>query len=296
MYMKIVEKYYGYPVISPQYDDYNDIFDIQVDSIEIPTEEVILVRIRIQIENKDLLKLIESGHALFTVHFEESRTCYREIVQFKDLEYEHKISFGKIREKIEVCGFITTTTSIDKFNSDSMHQFYKDNEIAYDPYQIIGISSGVVIEIVKEEDDVQEPKSIFAIIANKNENESMYKLEWSESKIIIMMPHEQFKIYTKLSNRNQFKNQSRDILLAKIVMPVMIATFNELKESIDNYEDKIWYKSIIKAFQDKKIDFENELKKESFDSYHFTQLLFESVYSKAMDQIIELLSLRGEDD
>jgi len=292
--MKIVDKYYGYPIISPIVDDFNDVFDIQVDSIKNSEDEVLWVKIRIQMTNSEILKLIESGKAIFTIHFEESKTCFREIVQFKTLEYELKIPFGKIRDKIEVCGFITTTSLISNFKSDSMHQFYKDIDIVYEPYQIIGTSSGTTIELIKGEDDISEPKSIFAIVANQDDDVKVYGLDFNEDRIVIKMPKNQFKIYAQLSARNRLKNQTQDILLAKIVMPVMIETFNELKQSADMYEDKLWFKSIIKAFEDKKIDFMKELEKEGYDSYYFSQILFDSVFSKALDQTLELMTLGEE--
>lgn len=292
--MKIVDKYYGYPIISPSSDDFSGVFDIQVDSIELPDEELLLVKTVIQIEDKGLLKLISDNKVVFTVHFEESKTCYREIIQFQTLENEFKIPFGKIRDKIEVCGFITTTTEINDFKSDNMHSFYEDIEINYEPYQIIGISSSIVIDLVKAEDDIKEPKSIFAIIPNKEENSKMYKLDWTENRIIIGMPESDFKIYAQLTSRNLLQNQTQEILLAKIVMPVMVEAFNLLKNSRDLYNDLLWYKSVVKAFEDKNIDIEKELDKESFEPYKYSQILFDTIYPKALQQVVDLVNQRED--
>ncbi len=294
MYMRIVDKYYGYPVISHSSDDFNSVFDIQVDSIELPDEEVLLVKTVIELEDREILKLISENKIVFTIHFEESKTCYREIVQFKTLKNEFKIPFGKVRDKIEVCGFLTTTTEIKGFKSDNMHPFYKNMEVNYEPYQIIGFSSSIVIDLVKEEDEIKEPKSIFAIISNKDENSKTYELDWNENRIIIKMPENDFKIYGQLSSRNLLQNQTQEILLAKIVMPVMVEAFNLLKNSIDLYSNLLWFKSIVKTFKDKNINIEKELDKESFDAYKYAQILFDSIYPKALQQVVDLINIRED--
>ena len=53
------------------------------------------------------------------------------------------------------------------------------------------------------------------------------------------MPENDFKIYGQLSSRNLLQNQTQEILLAKIVMPVMVEAFNLLKNSIDLYKQFI---------------------------------------------------------
>lgn len=293
--MRVVNKYYGYPVISNEGDDFKERFTLDVDSVRLDSEEAILIKLRIQMENQDILNLISKGQAMFTIHLEESKTCFREIVQFNEFEHDFKIPLGKIREKVEVCGFITTTQEIKKFKSESMHDFYRDIDINFEPYQIIGISTSSIIEVIKEEDEIKEPKSIFAIIANKDEDAKEYKLEWSESRIIIQMPTDDYSTYARLAERNRLSNQTQDILLASVVMPVIVETLNELKSSSTHYVDKLWYKSIIQTFKDKKIDFEKILtnsESDDFDSYYYSQVLFEGIYGKAFNQVFELLKMK----
>src|SRR5690606_15116323 len=122
-----------------------------------------------------------------------------------------------------------------------------------------------------------------------------YKIELGEERIIIQMPKDEFKTYNQLVSRNKLENKSQDILLAMIVMPVMVETFNQILQSEGMYVDKLWYKSIVKAFKDKKMYIE-KLRRGEFDCNKSSQELFNSSFGKAMNQIVDMQSSGGYEE
>jgi hypothetical protein len=154
---------------------------------------------------------------------------------------------------------------------------------------MIAISNYNLVEIVKEPDEIKTASSIFIVIPDKSKKEEIIKIDLQEERIVITMPEDDFKLYDRLSRQNRITNYHREILLSNIVMPVMVEVFQLLKDSEGLYERRIWYKSIVEAYEKKNIDIVSELQKEDFSPLKFSQIIFDNVIQKAMKQVESLL-------
>jgi hypothetical protein len=291
--MKLTNKYYGYPVLSPLSDDYQGIFQVTIDATIDEELETFIFKAIIQLDNDDLRALVQNYSAQFTIHLEESKTCFREIIVFSDFEHQFSIPFGKIRENVEVTAFITATKHIQGFNPQTVHPFYESVSIHYEPYQIIGVSEPKTIEVSKEIDEIKDSASIFSIISNKTELEKYIQIELTDERIVIVMPEMDFNIYNRLMRQNSLKNRHKDILLSNIVMPIMVEVLQLLKESQFLYDEKIWYKSLVKAYKEKNIDIIQAFSANTFSSYYYAQVIFDAVISKSLNQVEILAEERG---
>lgn len=287
--MKLTDKYYGYPVISALSDDFEGLFSTDINVVKDDINEQFIISVRIVLENDDFHELLKSNMVSFSLHLEESRTCFREVHNFNQLDYTFVIPYGKVRENIEVCTFLTTTTEIQNFKANSMHEFYRDITINYEPYQIIGISNQHTIEVSMENDEIKNPSSIFSIIPDKENKEPFISVTLDETRIVIKMPEKDFELYYRLMRQNQTRNNNKDILLSNIVMPVMVQVLYNIKESEHMYDDKIWHKSLVKAFSDKGIDILSVLESNDIKSYYHAQIIFDSVISKSLAQVERIL-------
>lgn len=288
--MKLTDKFYGYPVLSIFTDDYEGEFDVDINATKDEKNDVFLIKIIIKLENNDIHNLIKDHKAIFSLHLEESKTCYRSVVQFYSLEHEFEIPFSKVRESIEVCPFITTTKEIRDYRPNSTHEFFNEFDFSYEPYQIIGIAQQKIIEVSKENDEIKNSSSIFSIIPDKMGNQKFIQFELAEERIIIIMPVNDFDLYYGLTLKNQTRNNNNDILLSNIVMPIMVDLLYSLKKTFTLYEDKIWFKSLTKAYSDKKIDIKKEFEKEAFNSYYYAQVIFDSIISKSLLQVDNIMN------
>ena len=108
-----------------------------------------------------------------------------------------------------------------------------------------------------------------------------------------MMPEADFNLYNRLMRQNGLKNRHKDILLSNIVMPIMVEVLQILKDSQSLYDEKIWHKSLIKAYQDKGIDIIQAFNSNKFSSYYYAQVIFDAVISKSLNQVEILAEERG---
>jgi hypothetical protein len=290
--MKLTDKYFGYPVLSPLSDDYNGQFDINISTSIDEENETIIVSLSVVLDNDDLRMLIDSNKAIFTIHMEESKTCFREIFEFNSYTSTFSIPIGKVKETIEANAFITIKDRI-QFYPKTIHEFYSGIEIVYDKYQTIALSNTKMVEISKENDEIKESSSIFSIVSDKTKTLKYIKIELKDERIVIVMPEQDYILYYKLMRQNSMKNRNKEILLSNIVMPIMVEVLQILKEDAGLYEDKIWFKSLLAAYQEKNINLLDEFVKNGFSPYYFSQLIFDAVIGKSLMQVEKLTEERG---
>lgn len=290
--MKLTDKYYGYPVLSPLSDDYNGKFDVNITTSIDEQSELIVVSLSIILDNDDLRDLIDSGNACFAIHLEESKTCFREIYEFSTYSHDFTIPIGKVKETIDVNAFVIAKIDI-RYNPRSVHEFYSDMDIVYHKYQTIALSYTKTVELSKDNDEIKESSSIFSIVSDKSKNLKFIKVELKEERIVIVMPDQDYGLYYKLMRQNNMKNRNKDILLSNIVMPIMVEVLQILREDPSLYDNKIWFKSLLTAYQEKGIDLLDEFNKSGFSPYYYAQLIFDSVIGKALVQVEKLTEERG---
>lgn len=289
--MKLTDKYFGYPVLSPLSDDYIGHFDVNISTSIDSSNDMIIVSLTIILDNDDLRMIIDSKNAHFIVHLEESRTCFREVYIFETYTSTFSIPIGKVKESIEVNAFITAKREL-QFYPKSIHDFYKNMEIVYHKYETIALSNTKTVEISKENDEIKESASIFSIVSDKTKTVKYIKVELKDERIVIVMPERDYNLYYKLMRQNNMKNRNKDILLSNIVMPIMVELLQILKEDFGLYEDKIWFRSLLAAYKEKNINLIEEFDKNGFSPYYFSQLIFDAVIGKSLIQVEKLTEER----
>lgn len=284
--MKLTNKFYGYPVLTPYSDDYTGAFTSRINVLIDLEENVLRFKILTDILNEDLLGLIENNAASFCVHLEESKTCFRKTFRFNEKSFEFTLNSGLVKDAIEVNTFIITNKAINNFAPQAIHAFYDGVAINYAAHQIIGATLTETIQVTKKSDEIKDASSIFAIISDKEAKDKIVKVELTEERIVIKLASEDFLLYGRLLRQNELKNRHKDILLSNIVMPVIIDVFQQIRESEEGiYEDKIWYRSIEAALLEKEINFTTEIRDRNFNAYLLAQIIFEDILSKSLNQI-----------
>lgn len=282
--MKLTDKYFGYPVISPISDDYEGLFSVDIHTQLDESNQELIIHTNVHLDNKDIKQLVEKGKASIVLHLEESKTCYREIYIINNQTNRLVISVGKFRENIEVSSFVIANEKIE-FEPESVHSFYKMSRIIYEPYQTIGIALPQSIEISKEVDEIKNSSSIFSIIPDKTGLQKYMKVELREERVVIIMPNEDYILYHRLMRQNLVKNNHKEILLSNIVMPIMVEVLQTLQEQYTIYEDKIWFKSLVAAYKEMSIDILSLFEDNSFSPYYYAQIIFDGVISKSLVQL-----------
>lgn len=286
--MRINDKYFPYPVIKEDVEDFNTTtYKINIFYEESDGNDLIL-KFEFVLDNEEIKELIKEKKAKFIVHVEESVTMFREVFEFSETSGKINIPEDKVRHKIELSSFIVAKTELPNFKSNDLNMIYNNIEINYNKFNIIGISQSNEILIQKESDEIKDVSSIFQIV--KSEEERILKIRLANERIYIEMPNKDYERYNILTHRyrNINKNNSHLILLSLVIIPSFVEALSTIKTDYKAYQDAIWYNSLLKAFDKKNVDIEKMFETNDFNSYELTQIIFENVINdsiKILDEV-----------
>ena len=291
--MHIKARLYPYPVLASFNDDYiNSSFNIAINAQVLPNE--IIVRFKPDLKNEQLQQLIDENKACFLIHIESSLTSYRKIIQIKTFETAYRIPAEMVEGVITFCPFIVAMEEISEYSNSDFNVIYEGISFSLDKGNIMAVGQEVQIEIEKENDNLANIPSIFAVTELKDKDAHEIKIDNYSNKINIQLPSETFvKFKLAMANANTLP-----IIHAVIIIPALMKCFDDMKSRNDEFyifENKRWFKAIVKALKKFNIDL-NEDSILSIDSFEVCQKLIDNTTNKAILSINEIAFQGGNDE
>ena len=220
--MRIKNRLYPYPVLRPTTGDYlHSTFKCAIEP-QLSEKEC-----RFQFEmvctNKTILKLIDSGKAMYAVHLECKYTYYR------DLQYSPKAKFiinldsSLVDQQVEVCPVIIVTEDIAGYTCPDLDDIYAGENIIIKNGNPIAIGNQATIEIAKEKDTLKKLSQPFCVLPYPDNNpmrpaEKYASIDYSDNnQLIIYLPEKDFAILSRVQNP-----KNMDTIHAALYFPALI--------------------------------------------------------------------------
>lgn len=285
--MKINNKYFPYPVIKEDTEDYNKT-TYKTEVLYKEDNDDIILNINFLLDNIEINNLINEKKAEFVLHLEESLTMYREAFIFNESQVTVRVSKDRVRHKVELSSFIVSKDNLKNFKSDDLNIIYSDISINYSKFNIIGVGQSSEIIIEKEADEIKDVASIFQIV--KSDEKKLIKIRLANERIYIDMPSEDYERYNQLTHRYRYlgKNNNHLILLSLVIIPSFVEALTIIKSDYKEYEDNLWYKPLVKAFSNKNVNIEEKFLESDFSAYELTQVIFDSVLNESIKRLDEV--------
>lgn len=269
--MHIKAKLYPYPVLASFNNDYIDsFFDIEVE--ERMTDKEIILNFYPKLNNEELAEKIRANDAMFVAHLECSYTSFREI---KEIPFEGTtvtISANKVEDVMQICPFVVATRDIYDYRNTKFNAEYEGATFELDKGNIMAIGLEKVIHIEKEDDEIANVPSIFSVTEIIDPRQKDIVIDYSNDKIGLRLPT---KVYRKFVTQNSNNINAQPVLHAMLIIPALIKCLEEVKHSGDDYyqyEERRWYRSIVKAAKSKNIEL-NEETIANIDTFDLAQKL-----------------------
>ncbi len=279
--MLIRNKYFPYPVIAKGNDSYaTATFTSDVD-FEKNGYNVKFI-LKSTINNDGLKELIATNKASFVHHIECVQTCYRTAVITQDEEEIFQIHQSKLNGAVQISTVIVANEELKNYKNADFSTDYKGFSFNIKRGCLLAIGGCVEIELNKQKDELENTSSIFSIVPNLDQNETIINVDISSTKpkIVIRIPVKGCNIYKNLSTNLELQS----IMHSMIIIPALVQVFDELKASryeLYNFSDCRWFKALTKACKNLKIEL-NEHSLENFDSYKVAQQLMDSPTMRAL--------------
>lgn len=282
--MLIRRKYYPYPVVATGSDAYvNTKFATDVTT----KYEGYNVKFNLSanINNDAINELIKTKKAAFVFHFECAQTCFRTAVTTDDEEKEFLIHQKDLSGIVQVCAVIVALEDIKGYRNDDFSSDYKGIPFNIQKGCVLAIGSQFSFDIKKEKDELESADSIFTIVPIKDESVTTLEIDTSNSKkLTIRIPQLTYNKYKRMSNNLILQ----PLMHSVIIIPALIATFEELKRAGDDlylYEDYRWYKSLNKTCKKFNIVLDKE-GLSNIDAFKTAQLIMDSPIVRALDNLV----------
>lgn len=283
--MHIKAKLYPYPVLADFNDDYIDTkFNIET-SIQIYPNEVVVL-MRPQLDNEGILNLIFQNKANYIMHIECSLTSYRKIVKIPNEGLEFRIPAENIEGPMSFCPFIVATTDISNYTNSKLNKDYEGASFDFEKGNILAIGKEIQTRIEKENDDLANVPSIFAVTEIKDDEKKDIVINNTGNKINVQLPKETFLEF-KLAMSNP---KSRDVIHSMIIIPALMKCFDDMKskpEDLYIYEDRRWFRALKKALRKINVELSEETIL-SLDSFAISQKLMDNTTNRAILGINEI--------
>lgn len=287
--MKLRNRLYPYPVLFHANDDYDDqLFDSSM-TIR-TTKKKIFFAVDVMLTDDKLQDFINNEQACFVIHLECSSTCYRESIEFKSLKHTFEIDSNRVNDIVEVCLFIMAKQNIENYSNNNFNEIYDGMSFNIEKYNILAIGSERQLQVDKDYDSLKNINSIITVIPDDVEKTVSY--EYYGDVIKVLVPRLEFNKYKLISDKPIYY----PIIHSTLVIPVLTEIFAKLKDedSISEFENLRWYRSIIKTIEKKNInlDFTNIDETEMFRKI---QLLIGNPITQTFNSLMTL-SIGGDDD
>lgn len=235
-------KHFPHPVLSSDRDDYIDsIFSVSLELDHITDK--LRFRFSSTLENQEMERLIDGGHAKIIFRIESQQTMYREIFQGQVGNTEFYINENLIKGDILIESYILATKEIVGFQSKKFHSDYEDLRFDLSKGSILAIGEEFKRRINKDMEELYNIPSIF-LISRVDEEKSEMKISLEGDKINIILSNEDYVNQQNISKLSKYQ----PILHSMIIMPALIYLFTDIQdvpeERFEELSEKRWFKSI----------------------------------------------------
>lgn len=292
--MHIKAKLYPYPVLANFNDDYVDSkFNIIVIIQSFPNE--LIIQFKPELDNDGIKELIEKEMAYCCVHIECSLTSYRKIVQVPLGGLEYSIPADSIEGPISFCPFIVANQEITNYTNSKLNKDYDGATFDLEKGNILAIGQEVQTRVEKENDDLANVPSIFAVTEIKDPQRKDIVIDNAGNKINIQLPTDTFFEFKVAMSSNP---NSMSVLHSMIIIPALMKCFEDMKskpEEFYTYEDRRWFRALKKAM--KKVNLElSEENIMSIDAFSVAQKLMDNTTNRAILSINNIGYIGDVDD
>ncbi|MED3801621.1 hypothetical protein P4562_06760 [Lysinibacillus xylanilyticus] len=253
--MKIKQRHFPYPVLSPYSDDIvGKRLEAEIEAQTI--DDGLKFSVTFQLENESLQQLIETGKAVYAVHLECSSTMKRFYEKSAQPEFNFTIDQKLLNNAVDINFFIVANEDINAYHNTNFHEDFDMAQFNIQKGDQLAFTETVKMNITKE--PIAKANSIFELAVNPLETAPLIATDFQE-KIVISIPKHAYEEITNL--RGLIGADVDQLLISMYYMPALIEGLYYIRDLIDSneihfIENSVWYLSIAKRLETLRVNIE----------------------------------------
>lgn len=279
--MKVKNKLTPYPILFAYNDNYIDSsFDVDINAFCKFGE--IYITINFKLNNKGLQKLIDDNKACFTSHIECPSTSYRIKTESNETSITIKLDSNDLKDKVEVCTFITALTDIKSYKNDNFHSDYQGYDFNIYKGNVLAIGIGKELTISKNNNEIENLPSIIKIYKKSDIKSGAISVDTDNSDYILVGIFE--GLYNKYYTLG--KNKYKDTILSLVLLPAIIVVLTRMFYADNDEKEKKWYRIIEGLLNENEIQVEDlDIQNKDTSVLAVAQMIFSNPISRSFCEL-----------
>ena len=192
----------------------------------------------------ELNRLIANGDAEYLFHAECPTTIYRKIFTNAVGEFVYRIPLSDVKDKLHTVAFIVLRRDVKNFSCADWNDDFDGLTFDLQRGSILAYQNFKPLPLVEDPNLFKNVGSIFSVYRRLDPS-APFIFDLTTQKIRIGLNAEDYDLY-----RRYCANPSmQPILNAMIILPVLVAVFDELKQDIQDHESDAWFLSLAAAYK-----------------------------------------------
>ena len=224
-----------------------DVINVLVDTIQQDLE----ITYEIRTDDPDLMQLLDSGHAVHSLHWRCSSTI--STGEMKPTEYQRTLAGFKLRAwldqqlvkgKVDAYVRIIVAKELKNHHWTNQHPDYEDARFDLQPGDVLADGGYIRFEAAKLYDPLNPPVgSCFKFVSSKHPKGIKVSFDGDET-VDVQIPEKTFNQFKLFSHRP-------DLQISLVVLPALLETLSFIKSNrdVEPLEDRAWYVEIDKQVE-----------------------------------------------
>ena len=279
--MKIeLRRLFTYPVLAEGRDDYRTckFFAEAQPSTDADTTGNLIFAVKLSTDCAALNRLIARGDAEFLFHVECPATIYRQVFKHSVGEFFCTIPLTHVKDKLNCMAFIVLRRDVEKFSCADWNDEFDGLTFDLEAGNILAYQNFPPLTLAEDPNLFKNVGSIFSIY-RRLDDDKPFEFDLTTQKIRIGLNSKDYALY-----RRYCENPSmQPILNAMIILPVLVAAFEELKLDLQDHESDAWFIALQAAYKRRNLNFVDLLETE--DALTLAQAVMGSPITQALKSI-----------
>ncbi|OJG53964.1 hypothetical protein RV06_GL000583 [Enterococcus haemoperoxidus] len=247
------------------------------------------VTLKIDLDDRKLLSLIESRKAKITVITESRKTYYFDKYDVDDINtsFQIDIPYKDVDNMTYLTAYIVISVEQYSYSNPSFNEDYSNQIFDLKVGSILGISNTITIETIQ---DPVEVASIFTIQANSEKDDLDFSvdIDSEDKKIVINLSKDNKKLFSALYSVD------KQTIYGLLLVPVLTDVLMQVIADYDQYREKNWFHSLNISLKEQNIDIKEyssndvEIQEMIEDSRTFAWKLMKTNLATSFDAILAL--------
>lgn len=286
--MKIeLRRLFTYPVLAEGRDDYKTCRFFAEAQTSTDAAGNLVFAVKLSTDCAALNRLIARGDAEFLFHVECPSTIYRQAFKHSVGEFVCTIPPTHVKDKLNCAAFVVLRRDVKKFYCADWNDDFDGQTFDLEAGNILAYDNFKPLTLVEDPNLFKDVGSIFSVYQKLGDAPLDFDL--TEQKIRIGLNEKDYALYRRYRDNPSMQ----PILNAMIILPVLVAVFDELKPTAQEHKSDAWFLSLAAAYKQRNLNFVDVL--ESTDALTLAQAVLGSPITQALNGIALAFNDAAED-